>query len=364
VDPAKSPTLHSILGLEHESHFVQPPLEMEPDESLDALKSYKRILRERDIGFRPYATSRERGRSPKRAGSAGISSPHGSGSCGATPALQPSRDDTPSTNRSISEGTRGHARSPLEEEHPYLFIGPSTFSGESAGDGDGSLPCQSGPHTPADGMLSPMDPNAVPIISESPGASEIDIYETAYREEIERIKKRSLARRDTGTTVYLTRRVESRRKHLSEVLKLIRQAEEESMSHSIPEPILQIGDKLSGALASAGSAVSALTSQLEARKQRGQAERESLTKMQDKESNPPSCQATAEQTASSEETNSSHPSSASKMLASTVDVLKEVGHRTAEKSQGGMKNLVDRLKSGEGSHKAGEETGTAGNAAE
>ncbi|KAL1969035.1 hypothetical protein VTN77DRAFT_869 [Rasamsonia byssochlamydoides] len=351
VDPAKSPALHSILGREHESHFVQPPLEMEPDERLDALNSYKRVQREGDI---PQTTSRERGRSPKRAGSARISSPHGSGSRGATPALQSSRDDTPSTKRSISEGTRGHARDPLEEECPYLFIGPSTFTGELTGDPDISV----------DGIpdtLPPVDPNAVPVVSESPGASEIDIYETAYREEIERIKRRTMARRDTVTKVYLTRRVEGKKNHLSEVLKLIQQAQEESESHATSEPILQIGDKISGAVASAGPAVSALTAQLEVQRQKEQPGAESgasLTATQDKQAIPPS-PATADQNAVSVEPNN-HPSSARK-LASVSDVVTEMVNTTAEKSQG-LKALVERVKSGEGSHETGAEAGTTENA--
>lgn len=347
VDPAKSSGLHSILGQEHESHFVQPPQEMDPDESLDALNAYKRVRREEDFvnkGSRPQATSRERGRSPKRAGSGGVLSTHGSSSRGATPALRSSRDDTPSTKRSISEGTRGHARDPLEEEHPYLFIGPSTFTGELTDPlGDGVI---SGPDTSIDGIpafpntLPPVDPNAVPIVSESPGASEIDIYETAYREEIERIKRRNMARRDTVTKVYLTRRVENKKNHLSEVLKLIRQAEEESASHAT-EPILQIGDgdKRSAAVASVGAAVSALTAQLEEqrRKERGEAESNATpTATQDKQSISPS--ESADQPTKSDSNHSIHT--------------------TAEKSQGGLKALVERVKSGEHSH----ETGTTENA--
>lgn len=364
VDPAKSSGLHSILGQEHESHFVQPPQEMDPDESLDALNSYKRALREDEIankGSRPQAVSRERGRSPKRAGSGGVLSTHGSGSRGATPALQSSRDDTPSTKRSISEGTRGHARDPLEEEHPYLFIGPSTFTGELTDDplGDGVVP---GPDTSMDGIpafpntLPPIDPNAVPVVSESPGASEIDIYETAYREEIERIKRRNMARRDTVTKVYLTRRVENKQNHLSEVLKLIRQAEEESASHAT-EPILQIGDKISEPVASVGAAVSALTTQLKEQRQKERPEAEANatpTATQDKQSISPS--ASTDQSAKSD---SNHSSSAAKPFSSISDVVTEMVHTTAEKSQGGLKALVERVKSGEHSH----ETGTTENAA-
>ena len=91
-------------------------------------------------------------------------------------------------------GHRGQAHNPLEE-HLYLFIGPSTFAGPSGN---------------ADRRPSFMpDEDDVPIVSESPGAADIDVYETAYRDEIERIRART---RDEGKepTVYLTRRVDAR----------------------------------------------------------------------------------------------------------------------------------------------------------
>jgi calcium/calmodulin-dependent protein kinase kinase 2 len=43
------------------------------------------------------------------------------------------------------------------------------------------------------------------VVSESPPATDINVYETAYREEVERIRKR----RGKGATVYLTRRVDN-----------------------------------------------------------------------------------------------------------------------------------------------------------
>jgi hypothetical protein len=53
------------------------------------------------------------------------------------------------------------------------------------------------------------DDDDVPIVSESPGAADIDIYETAYRDEIERIRCRA-RKEDNEPTVYLTRRVDAR----------------------------------------------------------------------------------------------------------------------------------------------------------
>jgi [calcium/calmodulin-dependent protein kinase] kinase len=96
------------------------------------------------------------------------------------------------------DGNRGHAHDPLEERL-FLHIGPSSFTGPSSSGGDGGLTD---------------DPDQM-IVSESPGAAESDIYETAYREEIERIRSRS-----QNATVYLTRRVESK-KAMGQVEKLV-----------------------------------------------------------------------------------------------------------------------------------------------
>lgn len=96
-------------------------------------------------------------------------------------------------------GRRGHAHDPLQD-HLYLYIGPSTFSG-AGGNADRRATFA------ADG-----EEEEVPIVSESPGAADIDIYETAYRDEIERIRQRSReeGKDEEETTVYLTRRVDAR----------------------------------------------------------------------------------------------------------------------------------------------------------
>jgi hypothetical protein len=91
-------------------------------------------------------------------------------------------------------GHRGHAHDPLKDQL-YLFVGPSTFAGPSGN---------------ADRRPSFVpDEDDVPIVSESPGAADIDIYETAYRDEIERIRSRA-RKEDHEPTVYLTRRVDAR----------------------------------------------------------------------------------------------------------------------------------------------------------
>lgn len=90
-------------------------------------------------------------------------------------------------------GRRGHARDPLEEQL-FLRIGPSTFAGHS---------------TQEDSENTFSDDDF--MVSESPGAAEIDIYETAYRDEIERILARAQAEDQTKEPqVYLTRRVDEK----------------------------------------------------------------------------------------------------------------------------------------------------------
>ena len=70
---------------------------------------------------------------------------------------------------------KGHAHDP-REDHPFVGIGPG---------GD-------------------YQPNGPPVVSESPPTASIDIYETAYQEQVERIR----ARQGRSATLFLTRRVE------------------------------------------------------------------------------------------------------------------------------------------------------------
>lgn len=91
-------------------------------------------------------------------------------------------------------GQRGHAKNPLGQQL-YLFIGPSTFSGESS-------------EWDQDSSFVPGDDD-IPIVSESPGAADVDIYETAYRDEVERILARAKAE-EREPNVYLTRRMDAK----------------------------------------------------------------------------------------------------------------------------------------------------------
>ncbi|KOC10862.1 calcium/calmodulin-dependent protein [Aspergillus flavus AF70] len=308
IDPAKAdPPMQSILGQEYETHFVQPPLEMEPEESFAAgtvsnsnksqsLNTYNRNAWQRDDVLKGYHLHAEEPRLQQlldstdssisgkqdpvlydssnqsaNVRSEGIDSSHIPSSKipgasfddsqtittpgSSSPQVPLSRTSSVLTKRSI-EGTRGHARDPLEEEFPFLFIGPSTYTG--------SPPTNTGDSgtdyifDEPDSMLSaePSNIDPCPVVSESPGAAEFDIYETAYRQEIERIRTRSLPRQGTTPKVYLTRRVEGK----DEVMKLV----EEKIPGTVPE----IGKRLvkpSGP--SLSSAASAIRAQLELQRQ-------------------------------------------------------------------------------------------------
>ena len=78
----------------------------------------------------------------------------------------------------LKDSGKGHAHDPLEE---YLFLDVGPFADDE-------------PHDP-------------PTVSESPPATEVNIYETAYHEEIERIRNEQ----GRQATLYLTRRVDNRK---------------------------------------------------------------------------------------------------------------------------------------------------------
>ncbi|KAF2680226.1 Pkinase-domain-containing protein [Lentithecium fluviatile CBS 122367] len=92
----------------------------------------------------------------------------------------------PSTATSSAPSTplgKGHAHDPLEDT---LFL--------NIGTGDDYTPSA--------------EDNAC-VVSESPGAVDIDVYETAYREEVDRIVNRREGSTPGRPTLYLTRRVEN-----------------------------------------------------------------------------------------------------------------------------------------------------------
>ncbi|KAJ5541934.1 hypothetical protein N7535_004353 [Penicillium sp. DV-2018c] len=300
----------SILGGDDESHFVEPPMEMDPDEPFPAvgidLQGHDahdlRAGVRKSFDRRHFGGLRNSSRVHGSSGSASFSSqPEHSPSssrmpsgvfeperkdlsyirCGrssadishearphsqsGSPHIPLSRTSSAATKRSL-EGTRGHARDPLEEEFPYLFIGPSTYTGSSHHEA-GDLEISDEPTSMFGGAETTLDPSEptgdeepIQIVSESPGAADFNIYETAYRMELDRIK-RSLKDRETGPKVYLTRRIE---KNSDELMRL---AQENALD-------LQIGQRTtysspSNQTSSFSSAVSALRSQMS---QKGQAE--------------------------------------------------------------------------------------------
>ncbi|KAE9374572.1 Pkinase-domain-containing protein [Stipitochalara longipes BDJ] len=100
-------------------------------------------------------------------------------------------------------GEKGHAHDPLDEEPLFLGIG--------AGSND-SLDA-----TPED------------IVAESPTAAEFSIYDTAYQEEVDRIR----AAQGKTATVYLTRRVDSKKKY-KEDENMVDAPNAAEVKHSLP----------------------------------------------------------------------------------------------------------------------------------
>ena len=82
---------------------------------------------------------------------------------------------------------KGQAHDPLTESFLWLHIGPSNS---------------------ASSRESPSPEEEAPVVSESPHAAEGNIYETAYHEEVERLRSNS-----RSATLYLTRRVKNTEKY-------------------------------------------------------------------------------------------------------------------------------------------------------
>ncbi|KAL3457996.1 kinase-like domain-containing protein [Aspergillus heterothallicus] len=275
--------MQSILGQDYESHFVEPPMEMDPEESISvpsissnksqSLNTYNRKALERDYVLKGYhqqkrgaAANISLDTSDSPIGITGLWTKPGKKDSGSnwsmkmkesvddgnspSPKVPLSRASSTTTKRSI-EGTRGHARDPLEEDCPFLFIGPSTFTGTNPlnpTQTDGQSMILEPDETVTRGEASEL---AYPMVSESPGAADFDIYETAYRKEVERIRTYTTTR--AVPMVYLTRRVDGK----DELMQLVRET-------TMSEPVLGIGRKLTIPQAqSFGSAVGIIRAQLE-----------------------------------------------------------------------------------------------------
>ncbi|KAL4790019.1 kinase-like domain-containing protein [Aspergillus venezuelensis] len=349
--------IQSILGQEYETHFVEPPMEMDPEESVpmpsiaqankaQSLTTYNRKLWERDDVVKGYhAQRREPLPYPADGGdqasgySALLNRPvrKDSGSIRSfktthesieevqsqSPKIPLSRASSTMTKRSV-EGTRGHARDPLEEDCPFLYIGPSTFTGtepiniSTTEAAPMILECDNPTST------MPSDTESIaeadyPMVSESPGAADFDIYETAYKNEVERI------RQDKGTEppmVYLTRRVDGK----DELMKLVRET-------TMSEPVLALGRRVAVPAARGfGDAVGMIRAQLQ-QVQQGPNQPESTS------SNALEQQSAPEALASS--SNSDDPTAAAS-ASSTVAPEHEAS--SPETHRGKLRSLLDRAK--------------------
>lgn len=101
-------------------------------------------------------------------------------------ALYPTTKQKVTTHTDLVEAFhgKGQAHDPLSEEFHFLAVGPSANQY----------------------LQTPVD--TPPIVSESPSAAEGNIYEEAYHQEVERIRKES-----ENATLYMTRRVQDREKY-------------------------------------------------------------------------------------------------------------------------------------------------------
>ncbi|KAG5287018.1 calcium/calmodulin-dependent protein kinase [Histoplasma ohiense] len=291
IEPENAAPMQSILGQDVESHFVQPPLSMEASDievssvnttdpnvlsspriinsKSDSTDSGRHVI-EQGIYIQP--TMQKSGSASRLACTFGGSCQHSASSTTKSPSsplLQTSRTSTPS-KQSFSEGTRGHARDPLEEEHSFLFIGPSSFTGvltsEDEERSSNNFNLAATPHAATEALVKSEVANGldddgsaafpisemsqVLIVSESPGAADINIYETAYMEEVERIRKQSLARQRPAPKVYLTRRVEGKESSLGE---LLRQATLDTTDRKGSSDLTQVGPMISSTTATTTS---------------------------------------------------------------------------------------------------------------
>ncbi|KAJ5095098.1 hypothetical protein N7532_007389 [Penicillium argentinense] len=307
VDPTKTaPAMQSILG--GDAQFVAPPMEMDESEDFPSVgldpnahshsshglnagvrKFWGRHREDSgatgtsdsaSFSFRPeHSPASSRLPSgvfePERKDSGSVRSGRSPGKVDERPHSQSgsiplSRASSATTKRSI-EGTRGHARDPLEEDWPYLFIGPSTYTGTSPQTETNtkeSLLIFAEPETTEDDPTQVSEP--MPIVSESPGAADFDIYETAYSQELERIKSNLLTQTapGAGPKVYLTRRVEGK----DEVMKFVK---DKTLNLQVGQKKVSSPSPVRGPSTAFGAAVSMLRNQIQQQKE--QAEREELS---------------------------------------------------------------------------------------
>lgn len=387
VDPAKGgagPAMQSILG--GDAQFVAPPMEMDESEDFPEVglgqghgshalntgvrrflgRSPMSALRRDHSGPRPGASDSASMSSlpehspassrlpsgvfePERRESGSIRSGRSTGRAderSQSPKLPLSRASSATTKRSM-EGTRGHARDPLEENWSYLSIGPSTYTGTSQEEkltGSDPVPIFAEPDSAEDIDLPGDEPV---IVSESPGAADFDIYETAYSKELERIRSETTALSAgagagtgededaiPGPKVYLTRRVEGK----DEVMKFVK---DKTLN-------IQVGQRFSspmrGPSTAFGAAVSMLRNQI-------QQQKEQTTREEQKQASQHN-QDQAQVQAQRQERRGSHPYSSASIPEPEPSALEATGTHTdvpVTDSTAHLRRLLNRVrdKSGE-----------------
>lgn len=184
--------MESIFG--NSSRFVQPPLSINPlwrthSSDLDDRKPTEYALAAERI-HREIRTSDSLKKLPERLNMAAI---HGSDTtsvndrAGAAHEAEMLRKSSPlpaSTEDGkcvYKQSGRGQAHDPLEDT---LYLGVGT------------------------GTAEPADPGSFAAVSESPGATDFNVYERAYQEEIDRIVTKQGEDKSRYPTLFLTRRVE------------------------------------------------------------------------------------------------------------------------------------------------------------
>lgn len=111
--------------------------------------------------------------------------------------ITPAKASSPASTTSLHESQKSEQHAPEDTDFEPLFLGV----------GSGTLPAPNVPNDP-EKDTGPTPPYT-DAIAESPSAAEFNIYDKAYKEEVDRIR----AAQGHETTVYLTRRVDAKSEH-------------------------------------------------------------------------------------------------------------------------------------------------------
>ena len=229
--------MEGILG--HDSRLVQPPTAMiKPHPGMrqrtysadaDNRRPIEQTLAaeglHREIDTKNIAEPRFENRSATRhVSEAFASSPSATSKAPPTPPKPDSKSSEekntqiprtppkPAPHNTLNEHPKGHAHNPLEDRL-YLRVGTGTGPTSSTTD-DPTL-------------IEDADPDSQ-FFSESPHAADLNIYDQAYREEVDRIRERhSQSGSDREPTVFLTRRVDNVKGLMGKVVERARRDHDE-----------------------------------------------------------------------------------------------------------------------------------------